>query len=136
MVLIKFEENLIKISKSNNWEQAIKEWGFLWKKERDNRDNHCLCGTKLKHQYYYYNKNTKKIICCGMECKKHIDSKNVGESLLVGFGDYTGGETSIYLDKEHVFDIQNNSLIFNGSEIEHRSLPFKGTRYSLVFFKT
>ena len=76
----------------------------------------------------YVNKN--------VECKKHIDSKNVGESLLVGLGDYTNGETSLYLDKEHIFDIQNNSLIFNGSEIEHRSLPFKGTRYSLVFFKT
>ena len=83
---------------------------------------------EFKFDGVYVNKN--------VECKKHIDSKNVGESLLVGLGDYTGGETSIYLDKEHVFDIQNNSLIFNGSEIMHKSLPFKGTRYSLVFFKT
>ena len=75
----------------------------------------------------YVNKNVK--------CKKHVDSKNIGKSLLVGFGNYTGGETSLYLDKEIRFDIQNHSLIFNGSEIMHRSLPFKGTRYSLVFFK-
>lgn len=75
----------------------------------------------------YVNKNVK--------CKKHLDSKNVGESLLVGLGGYMGGETSLYINnKELKLNIQNNSLIFNGSEIEHRSLPFKGTRYSLVFF--
>ena len=73
MVLAKFEENLIEISKGETWEEASKEWGFLYKKEKDNKDNHCLCGHKLKHQYYYYNNFTKKIICCGMECKKHID---------------------------------------------------------------
>ena len=73
MVLIKFEKNLIKISKSNNWEQASKEWGFIYERKRDNKDNHCLCSTNIKNQYYYYNKNTKKIICCGTGCRKHID---------------------------------------------------------------
>ena len=73
MVLKKFEENLIELSKKNTWEEASKEWGFLYKRERDTKDNHCLCGYKLKHQYYYYNKNTKKIICAGMACKTHID---------------------------------------------------------------
>ena len=73
MVLKKFEENLIKLSKKNTWEEASKEWGFLYKRERDTRDNHCLCGIKLKHQHYYYNKNTKKIICAGKACRKHID---------------------------------------------------------------
>ena len=77
----------------------------------------------------YVNKNVK--------CKKHLDSKNVGESLLVGMGEYTGGQTVLYINgREHKFNIQNNSLIFNGSEIEHRSLPFSGTRYSLVFFNS
>ena len=73
MVLAKFEENLIKLSLGNTWEESSKEWGFLYKRDRPTKDNHCLCGYKLKHQYYYYNKNTKKIICAGMECKKHID---------------------------------------------------------------
>ena len=76
----------------------------------------------------YVNKNTV--------CKKHIDSGNIGESLLVGFGRYTGGETILYLDEEKKKkDIQHHSLIFNGSEIHHSSEPFIGTRYSLVFFK-
>ena len=77
----------------------------------------------------YVNKNVK--------CKKHLDSKNVGESLLVGLGKYTGGQTVLYINgKERKFNIQNNSLIFNGTEIVHRSLPFSGIRYSLVFFNT
>lgn len=70
-------------------------------------------------------------------CKKHIDSKNIGESLLVGLGKYTGGQTVLYINgKERKFHIKSNSLVFNGSEIEHKSLPFVGTRYSLVFFKS
>jgi len=73
MVLERFERNLIELSKGDTWEEASKEWGFLYKRERNNKDNHCICGFLIKNQYYYYNKNTKKIICCGMGCKKHID---------------------------------------------------------------
>ena len=70
-----------------------------------------------------------------VQCIKHLDSANVGESLLVGLGDYTGGETRLYLDDEvKDVDIKTQSLIFNGAEIEHETLPFEGTRYSLVFF--
>lgn len=73
MVLERFERNLIELSKGDTWEEACKEWGFLYKRERANKDNHCICGFLIKNQYYYYNKNTKKIICCGMDCKKQID---------------------------------------------------------------
>ena len=76
----------------------------------------------------YVNRNTV--------CKKHLDSKNSGTSLLVGLGPYTGGETLLY-DKDGVeskFCINSNSLIFDGSKIPHSSEPFAGTRYSLVFF--
>ena len=37
----------------------------------------------------YVNKN--------VVCKWHTDSKNVGESLLVGVGNYTGGQSSLKL---------------------------------------
>ena len=76
----------------------------------------------------YVNRNTV--------CKEHVDSRNIGESLLVGLGKYTGGKTVLYTDddKELSFHIKSNSLIFNGSLIPHKSEPFKGTRYSLVFF--
>ena len=77
----------------------------------------------------YVNKNT--------ESKTHLDSKNTGKSLLVGFGNYTGGRTVIYNEYYEMpkkFHIKTYSLIFNGSELPHESEPFKGTRYSLVFF--
>ena len=68
--------------------------------------------------------------------KKHLDSQNVGESLLVGFGDYTGGQTTVH-DTDggsQSFDINKESIMFNGATIYHNSEPFEGTRYSLVFF--
>ena len=82
----------------------------------------------FKFKSVYVNKNTV--------CKKHLDSKNIGESLLVGFGDYTGGETVLYLDdnQKKFFNISKSSLIFNGAKIPHSSEEFTGTRYSLVFF--
>jgi len=83
----------------------------------------------FKFSSVYVNKNTI--------CKKHLDSKNVSETLLVGLGSYIGGETVVY-DKEgknpKKFNIKTHSLIFNGSELLHESEPFQGIRYSLVFF--
>lgn len=83
----------------------------------------------FKFKSIYVNKNT--------ESKTHLDSKNTGKSLLVGFGDYTGGKTIIYNEYYEMpkkFHIKTHSLIFNGSELPHKSEPFKGKRYSLVFF--
>ena len=77
----------------------------------------------------YVNRNTV--------CKKHTDSKNVGVTLLIGFGDYTGGNTVLYINNEPVkCNINGSSLIFDGSVIPHESEPFEGTRYSVVFFNT
>ena len=86
---------------------------------------------EFKFKTVFVNKNTI--------CKEHLDSNNTGESLLVGFGSYTGGKTVLYtgknFDKPKKFHIKTFSLIFNGSEIPHESESFNGTRYSLVFFK-
>lgn len=83
---------------------------------------------EFKFESVYVNRNTV--------AKKHLDSKNTGESLIVGFGNYTGGKTVLYTSdgKEKKFSIKSHSLMFNGSEIEHASEPFEGTRYSLIFF--
>jgi hypothetical protein len=63
--------------------------------------------------------------------KKHIDKNNIGLSLAVSFGDFTGGELVIgkseYQTKEH-------PVIFNGALTEHFNKPIKGNRYSLVYF--
>ena len=72
---------------------------------------------------------------CTSIVKPHYDSNNVCESLLVGLGPYTGCRTVLdIVGNQKKVHIKSQSLIFNGSEIEHWSEPFKGTRYILAFF--
>ena len=69
------------------------------------------------------------------EIKPHKDSKNIGESVLVAFGDYTGGNTVVAYPNDTVsYDARKQPVKFNGSLYEHWVEPFEGDRYSLVFF--
>jgi hypothetical protein len=73
-----------------------------------------------------------------MQCQKHLDRKNTGESLLIGLGDYKGGELVVWEDKESpttTVDISSQSVQFDGSKLYHETAPFEGERYSLVFYK-
>jgi hypothetical protein len=66
-------------------------------------------------------------------CPKHYDSKNVGESMLVSFGDYTGCNIVI---EGIVYDAKHTPVIFNGSKREHWNTDnLTGNKYSLVFYK-
>jgi len=75
-----------------------------------------------------YNQNHK--------CAKHIDGKNIGDSYIIAFGDYEGGELIVYdeNDKPTYIDIKNKFYKFNGSKFYHETADFTGTRYSLVYF--
>ena len=66
----------------------------------------------------------------------HKDSKNIGESIIVGIGDYTGGELVIQDDKEKEIEVNINlaPCMFNGSKYIHYTKDWTGDRYSLVFF--
>jgi hypothetical protein len=65
-------------------------------------------------------------------CPKHLDSRNVGKSMLLSFGDYTGCKIVIE-GKEYNTDCQ--PVIFDGSTLEHwNTNDLIGTKYSLVFF--
>lgn len=70
------------------------------------------------------------------QIKKHKDSQNVGESVLVAFGNYKGGDTVInFEDRVESHDARKHPLRFNGSIYEHWVEKFwDGDRYSLVFF--
>lgn len=52
-------------------------------------------------------------------------------SLIVGLGDYVGGELVVEGTKH---DIRYNKVEFNGWEERHWTLPFLGERFSLVWF--
>ena len=62
----------------------------------------------------------------------HLDKNNKGVSCIIGLGDYTGGEL-VYGDTK--VSIHNNPIHFDGSKILHYSLPFEGTRYSIIYFQ-
>ncbi len=69
-------------------------------------------------------------------CPPHFDSKNIGESILCCFGNYSGGRTYVqYSDKEiKKLDPRQAPCRFNGSQFLHWVEPYKGDRYSLVFY--
>lgn len=65
--------------------------------------------------------------------KPHFDGHNIGMSLIVGLGDYSGGELMV---SGKPYNIKYKPTIFNGALHLHSTKPFTNDRYSLVFFKT
>jgi len=62
--------------------------------------------------------------------KPHVDKNNMGPSYGIAMGDFTGGD--LYIEgKKH--NIKNKLLKFDGT-LGHWVSPYKGTRYSLIFF--
>ena len=70
------------------------------------------------------------------KCPPHFDSKNIGESVLCGFGNYKGGNTIIQLTESQTkrIDPRAAPCRFNGSKFMHWVEPYEGDRYSLVFY--
>ena len=67
---------------------------------------------------------------------KHVDQNNKGHSYIIGLGNYTGGDL-VFSDKSSPYhgshNIKNKWLKFVG-DTEHYVKPFKGTRYTLVYY--
>jgi FkbM family methyltransferase len=64
-------------------------------------------------------------------CKPHKDAKNNGTTMIIGLGDYTGGELVIEGVKH---DIHYKPLYFNGFLHEHYNETWSGNRYTLMFY--
>jgi len=64
------------------------------------------------------------------ETEAHTDKGNRGESAIIGFGDYEKGELVVNATE---VDIKNKVILFDGSKWVHRTKPFTGTRFSLVY---
>jgi hypothetical protein len=75
-----------------------------------------------------------KSICINFNtiAEPHLDINNSGISCIVGLGNYSGGEL-VY--GETKVNIHKFPIEFDGSKIIHYSLPFIGTRYSIIFFQ-
>jgi hypothetical protein len=68
-------------------------------------------------------------------CPRHKDSKNVGSSMLVSFGNYTGGKIVI----ENIeYDAYSRPIIFDSNKLEHWNTEIEGggIKYSLIYFDT
>ncbi|MFZ4671447.1 MAG: hypothetical protein ACOYLT_05470 [Flavobacterium sp.] len=67
------------------------------------------------------------------KCEPHKDGKNIGDSYIIGLGDYDDGELNIEGEK---INIKNKFYKFNGSEKTHFVEDWKnGDRFTLVFYK-
>jgi hypothetical protein len=76
-------------------------------------------------------------VTCNQSYKadKHYDRNNVGESFLVAFGDFTGGELLIHegdLSGNH--NIRHKPIKKDFSKVLHSVSDFQGERYSLVYY--
>ena len=81
--------------------------------------------------YVHNFKFTSIMINRNYRCKSHIDNNKPGtQSMIIGFGDYTGGEL-IYDNIK--YNIKDNLLVFDGHKI-HNVEPFEGNRTSITFF--
>jgi hypothetical protein len=69
--------------------------------------------------------------------QKHKDIVNVGESIILGIGDYEGGHLRVYSnDTDYVaHDIKDKPIKFNGHTTFHETEPFTGCRYTMIFYK-
>ena len=70
------------------------------------------------------------------KCPPHFDSQNIGESILLTLGDFTGGKTIVELDEGYHIHYNSHYRLtkFDGSKYKHWTTEFTGTRYALVFF--
>jgi hypothetical protein len=64
-------------------------------------------------------------------CNPHKDEGNLGLSLLLSGGEYTGGEL---VTEFGTFSAKYRGIIFDGSRITHSNLPIVGNKWSIVFF--
>jgi hypothetical protein len=81
-----------------------------------------------------------------VKAKKHNDKHNVGKSVIIGIGDYKGGELRVFSpdsSKHHDYNLKDNPVMFNGAVLPHEGQPFENPteykrghgRYTIVYFR-
>jgi hypothetical protein len=65
----------------------------------------------------------------------HFDKGNLGTSMIIGLGDYTGGELCIEKeDGTETVDIHDTPYKFDGAKFKHWTNDYTGNRMSVVFY--
>ena len=69
----KWNENLKKVSESNDINEIPQEWIYMHKTERESRDGHCICGrSHIKHVHFFANIKNNNVIEIGGGCIKKL----------------------------------------------------------------
>ena len=74
----------------------------------------------------------------GVKAKKHKDGKNNGDSVIIGIGDFTGGDIKVWDAEDKngkAYNLHDQPLMFNGATHYHQTMPFKGERYTMIFYR-
>tara|TARA_R110000765_G_scaffold12698_1_gene39044 strand:- start:85 stop:588 length:504 start_codon:yes stop_codon:yes gene_type:complete len=124
----------------NSWAHADKEGGKQRPHRRDRTKKYHFfqtLATFVFNQHHPEFPFTTIQVNKNQQMKKHKDGNNVGESYIVGVGDYQGGELIVYDEfgeNPKKIDIKHKFYKFNGSIYPHETAPFTGDRITLVFF--
>jgi hypothetical protein len=72
----------------------------------------------------------------GVKAKKHKDAFNIGDSVIVGIGEYEEGKLRVYSNETDyvAHDILDRPLMFNGAELAHETEDFTGDRYTIIIY--
>jgi len=90
-----------------------------------------IINPNFKYNTITLNKNVKALA--------HRDGSNVGTSMIIGIGDYSGGGLYIENLQTHeliLHDIKYQPVYFNGYLSLHETEDFVGDRYTIIYYNT
>ena len=65
----------------------------------------------------------------------HLDKHNIGDSFLVAFGNFTGGELVLHgWDGDDKVDVCHKPIVMDFTQTLHSVASFQGQRFSLVYY--
>jgi len=92
----------------------------------------------LKQIIHKFNPNFKFTtiqINKNVKCPAHRDKNNVGASIALGLGDYTGGGIEQYEEDGSITYLDNhNKCVYQDGSLLHKTADWVGTRYAIIFF--
>jgi len=118
-------------------------WVYQW--ANGGGKKHARCNTKFPRTYALLKKIiqfedptfkfTSIQVNQNVMCKPHRDESNVGETVVIGFGDYCGGNILIKENQDLVksYNVCGNFLRFAGKNL-HWTEPWEGNRITVLFY--
>ena len=74
----------------------------------------------------------------GVKARAHRDTSNVGRSIIIGIGDYKGGDLRVWEHDDAFYtdmDLHDRPTMFNGALRTHETQPFEGERFTIIYYR-